>query len=104
MVGGPALLFYISPTEEEIFKRYNPELQKRSLEGRDQRLADHQAFVDKMIEYSKDKRHIWTVWKEADMKEAKKKQREQRAAKKEKKSIADEIRRQRLEGDDAERN
>ena len=38
------------------------------------------------------------------MKEAKRKQMEQRAAKKEKKSIAEEIRRQRLEGDDAENN
>jgi len=47
------LINYVQPTEEELFKRYNPELQKRSLEGRDQKLKDANEFIDKIKEYSK---------------------------------------------------
>ena len=44
---------YITPSEEEIFKRYSPELQKRSLETREQRLKEAEEFVNKLKEYSK---------------------------------------------------
>lgn len=54
--GGPALIRYVQPTEEELFKRYNPDLQKRSLEGRDERLKEANAFIDQLKEYSKDPR------------------------------------------------
>ena len=54
--GGPALIRYVQPTEEELFKRYNPELQKRSLEGRDQRLQEANEFIAQLKEYSKDPR------------------------------------------------
>lgn len=53
LFGGPALIRYVQPTEEELFKRYNPELQKRSLEGREERLKEANDFVDKMKEFSK---------------------------------------------------
>lgn len=47
------LINYVQPTEEELFKKYNPELQKRSLEGRDQRLKEANEFIDRIKEYSK---------------------------------------------------
>lgn len=52
-VGGPALIYYVSPTEEELFLRYNPELQKRSLENRIQKQEDFDNFVARLKEYSK---------------------------------------------------
>ncbi len=53
MLGGPMLIDYVTPTEEELFKRYNPDLQRRSLEGRDQKLKEANEFIDKIKEYSK---------------------------------------------------
>lgn len=41
---------------------------------------------------------VWTVWKEAELAEKKKKMAAEQAAKDQKKNIAEEIRRQRLEG------
>jgi hypothetical protein len=52
-IGGPALVYYISPTEEELFLKYNPELQKRSLENRKGKQEDFDNFVMKLREYSK---------------------------------------------------
>jgi hypothetical protein len=52
-VGGPALIYYVSPTEEELFSRYNPELQKRSLENRLGKQEDFDHFVGKLKEYSR---------------------------------------------------
>ena len=52
-IGGPALVYYVSPTEEELFLKYNPELQKRSLENRLQKQQDFDDFVGKLKEYSK---------------------------------------------------
>jgi len=51
--GGPALIYYVSPTEEELFLKYNPELQKRSLENRIGKQQDFDNFVGKLKEYSK---------------------------------------------------
>ncbi|KAK6607730.1 cbp4 domain-containing protein [Botrytis cinerea] len=55
-VGGPALIYYISPTEEELFLKYNPELQKRSLENRVGKQEDFDNFVARLKEYSKSDR------------------------------------------------
>jgi hypothetical protein len=70
-IGGPALVWYVTPTEEEIFKvrlflatracssvlhpsqRYNPELQAKSLAGREQRQKDFDAFVGQLKEASR---------------------------------------------------
>lgn len=77
-IGGPALVYYVSPTEEELFKaraalpgifetttdaeqRYNPELQKRSLENREQKQQDFDSFVSKLKEYSKSDKPIWAA-------------------------------------------
>ncbi|OCL02632.1 CBP4-domain-containing protein [Glonium stellatum] len=82
-IGGPALVWYVSPTEEELFKRYNPELQKRSLENRKERQEDFDKFVTNLKEYSKSDKPIWTVAKEAEEKnrrEAAAKMREEQQA------------------------
>ncbi|KAK4508728.1 hypothetical protein PRZ48_002467 [Zasmidium cellare] len=71
-IGGPALIYYVTPTEEELFLRYNPELQKRSLERRQEKQEDFDNFVGRLKEYSKSDRHIWTVWEQ----EAEKKRRQ----------------------------
>lgn len=47
------MIYYISPTEEELFLKYNPDLQKRSLENRAQKEQDFDNFVMKLREYSK---------------------------------------------------
>lgn len=51
--GGHLLIQKITPTEEELLARYNPELRQRSLEGREKRLAEWEYFSKKMIEQSK---------------------------------------------------
>lgn len=57
---------WVTPTEEELFKRYNPELQKRSLENRYQKQKDFDDFVNRLKEYSKSDRPIWEVQAEAE--------------------------------------
>jgi hypothetical protein len=52
-IGGPALVYYLQPDPEELFERYNPELQKKALSEREQRLKNHQEFVHKLKEYAK---------------------------------------------------
>lgn len=46
-------MYYVSPTEEELFKKYNPDLQKKSLENRNQKQQEFDEFVSKLKEYSK---------------------------------------------------
>ncbi|CZS96561.1 probable Assembly factor cbp4 [Rhynchosporium agropyri] len=60
-IGGPALVIWVSPTEEELFLKYNPELQKRSLENRVQKQEDFDHFAMKLREYSKSDRPIWVA-------------------------------------------
>ncbi|KAI0192810.1 CBP4-domain-containing protein [Astrocystis sublimbata] len=60
-VGGPLFVMWLQPTDEELFKRYNPDLQKRSLEGRHERQQEFDDFVCKLKEYSKSDKPIWTV-------------------------------------------
>lgn len=44
---------WLTPTEEELFARYNPELQRRSLENREQKQEEFDNFVRRLKEYSK---------------------------------------------------
>jgi hypothetical protein len=55
-VGGPAFVYYVSPTEEELFQKYNPDLQRRSLQNRYERQKEFDDFVNKLKEYSKSNR------------------------------------------------
>ena len=52
-MGGPALTWYLTPTDEELFKKYNPDLQRKSLERRFERQQEFDDFVTKLKEYSK---------------------------------------------------
>ncbi|PMD60854.1 CBP4-domain-containing protein [Hyaloscypha bicolor E] len=58
-IGGPALVYYVSPTEEELFLKYNPDLQKRSLENRAGKEQNFDDFVGKLKEYSRSDKPIW---------------------------------------------
>ncbi|TID19656.1 CBP4-domain-containing protein [Venturia nashicola] len=89
-IGGPALVYYVSPTEEELFKRYNPDLQRRSLENRLSKQQDFDKFVTNLKEYSKSDKPIWEAQADAEQKG-----RDQAA--KDKLSIAAEIERRRKE-------
>jgi len=68
-IGGPALMYYVTPSEGEVFKRFNPELQARNLAMREQRLKDNEIFVSKLIEYSKSDKPVWVVAAEAEKRE-----------------------------------
>lgn len=57
-------MYYVTPSEGELFKRFNPDLQKRNLELRDEREKNYRDFAAKMIEYSKSDKPIWEA--EAD--------------------------------------
>lgn len=52
-VGGPVLVEKLRPTDEELFKRYNPDLQKRSLEEGDRRSREFEEYVGRLKEWSK---------------------------------------------------
>lgn len=52
-VGGPMATAWVVPSEEELRSRYNPDLLKRSLEGREERQAEFNEFVTKLKAYSK---------------------------------------------------
>ncbi|ROW16395.1 hypothetical protein VPNG_02880 [Cytospora leucostoma] len=69
VVGGPALTYYVTPTEEELFKKYNPDLQKKSLANREVRQKEFDDFVCKLKEYSKSDKPIWVVQAEAEAKD-----------------------------------
>ncbi|XP_014560316.1 hypothetical protein COCVIDRAFT_34537 [Bipolaris victoriae FI3] len=93
-VGGPALVWYVTPTEEEIFKRYNPELQKKALAGREQRQKEFDAFVGQLKEAARSDKPIWTAQKEMD---AKRSEAEQQARREERDAYAAESRRRQAE-------
>lgn len=46
-------MYWVSPTEEELFKKYNPDLQKKSLANRQEKQQEFDHFVGKLKEYSK---------------------------------------------------
>ncbi|EXJ80246.1 hypothetical protein A1O1_08388 [Capronia coronata CBS 617.96] len=58
----------VTPAEGELFKKFNPELQKRNLELRDKRQQDYQEFLDQLKEYSKSDKPIWVAAAEAQAK------------------------------------
>ncbi|KAK3632920.1 Assembly factor cbp4 [Elasticomyces elasticus] len=45
-------------------QKYNPELQKRSLERRKEKQEDFDYFVGRLKEYSKSDKPIWAVWEQ----------------------------------------
>ncbi|PGH07443.1 assembly factor CBP4 [Blastomyces parvus] len=65
-VGGPLLVGYVRPTEEELFKRFNPELQKRNLETREQKQKDFDTFVTQLKTHAKSDKSIWHAMRESE--------------------------------------
>lgn len=53
VVGGPAFVEWIRPTDEELRKRYNPDLRQRSEEQGDRRAQEFDDYVTKLKEWSK---------------------------------------------------
>ncbi|KAL2871474.1 uncharacterized protein BJX67DRAFT_162137 [Aspergillus lucknowensis] len=68
-VGGPALVQKLRPTDEELFKRYNPDLQKRSLEEGDRRAQEFDEYVSRLKQWSKSDKSIWLAAQEMEEKE-----------------------------------
>ncbi|CAK7245367.1 MAG: Assembly factor cbp4 [Sporothrix thermara] len=63
-IGGPMLTVYVMPTDEELFQRYNPELQKRSLERREERQAEFNEWLQTLRRQSQSNKPIWIVQEE----------------------------------------
>lgn len=61
-------MYYVTPSEGELFKRFSPDLQKRNLEARDRRTEEYLDFAGKMKEYSKSDKPIWAAAEEAQRK------------------------------------
>lgn len=53
VVGGPAFVEYLRPSDEELRKRYNPDLQKRSAEQGNRKAQEFDDYVSKLKEWSK---------------------------------------------------
>ncbi|KZZ93280.1 CBP4 domain-containing protein [Moelleriella libera RCEF 2490] len=56
----------LTPTEEELRSRYNPDLLKKSIEGRAEREQEFDEFVTRLKEYSQSDKPIWIVVKEEE--------------------------------------
>lgn len=59
MIGGPSLMYYVTPSEGELFQRFSPELQASNLANRARRQREYEDFVGKLKEYSKSDKPIW---------------------------------------------
>jgi len=66
--GGPALMYYVTPAEGVIFSQFNPDLQKKSLALKDERLRQQEAYFAQLKEYAKSDKNIWIAMKEAEEK------------------------------------
>ncbi|KAH0596795.1 hypothetical protein MHUMG1_05103 [Metarhizium humberi] len=65
-VGGPLLTMRLTPTEDELRAKYNPDLLKKSIETREERQQEFDDFVTRLKEYSKSDKPIWIVVKEEE--------------------------------------
>ena len=52
---------YVQKVRPDMEQKYNPDLQKRSLENREQKQQEFDDFVKKLKEYSKSDKPIWIV-------------------------------------------
>ncbi|KAK7513738.1 hypothetical protein IWZ03DRAFT_416585 [Phyllosticta citriasiana] len=93
-VGGPAFTYWVMPSEDELFKRYNPELQKRSLEKREMREQEFDNFVNKLKDWSKSDKPIWEAASEIN---AQRVQEQRQKILDDKKSLAAEVEQRRRE-------
>ncbi|CAD0056916.1 unnamed protein product, partial [Aureobasidium pullulans] len=54
-IGGPYLIYYVTPTEEELFMR-------RSLENRKEKQENFNEWVTQLKKHSKSDLPLWTAW------------------------------------------
>lgn len=52
-------MYYVTPSEGELFQRFSPELQASNLANRARRQREYEDFVGKLKEYSKSDKPIW---------------------------------------------
>ncbi|QKX57178.1 uncharacterized protein TRUGW13939_04286 [Talaromyces rugulosus] len=95
-IGGPMFVLYIRPTDEEIFQKYNPELQKSSIEGRERREQEYDDYVNKLKEWSKSDKSIWFAVKEEEARRKVQVAESTTQAKEEQKAQRDEMRKELL--------
>lgn len=69
MIGGPSLMYYVTPSEGELFQRFSPELQASNLANRARRQREYEDFVGKLKEYSKSDKPIWEAAADAQRRE-----------------------------------
>ncbi len=62
-------MYYVTPSEGELFQRFSPELQASNLANRARRQRDYEDFVGKLKEYSKSDKPIWEAAAEAQRRE-----------------------------------
>ncbi|KAJ5203770.1 uncharacterized protein N7498_004649 [Penicillium cinerascens] len=63
-VGGPAMVQWLRPSDEELVKQYSPELKKRSAEQGNSKEQEFDDYVKKLKEWSKSDKSIWFAAKE----------------------------------------
>ncbi|EEH33485.1 CBP4 domain-containing protein [Paracoccidioides lutzii Pb01] len=97
-IGGPALVQYLRPTEEELFKRFNPELQKRNQETREKRQQDFDDFVMRLKTHAKSDKPIWLAMKESEATNKKQTKLQRQAEKDEAERQKEQIRKELAEG------
>ncbi|KAL4883959.1 hypothetical protein BJY04DRAFT_183596 [Aspergillus karnatakaensis] len=97
-VGGPALVQNIRPTDEELFKRYNPDLQKRSLEEGDRRAQEFDEYVTRLKQWSKSDKSIWFAAQEMEEKARAERELHQNQAKEEARLQREEMRKELMGG------
>lgn len=95
-VGGPVLVEKLRPTDEELFKRYNPDLQKRSLEEGDRRAREFDEYVGRLKEWSKSDKSIWFAAQEMEEKQRAQKETQLNKAKEEARIQKEEMRKELL--------
>lgn len=86
-------------TPADQVQRYNPELQKRSLENREQKQQDFDNFVNKLKEYSKSDKPIWAAAAEDEARTRANGVEEQRRIAEEIQKRRDEIKRHSISGE-----
>ncbi|KAG6088204.1 hypothetical protein E4U31_000243 [Claviceps sp. LM219 group G6] len=84
----------LMPTQDELRSRYNPELLKKSIEEREERQEEFDVFVNRLKEYSRSDKPIWTVMMEEDERQKKAALSAARAQRKEADSQREQMRRE----------
>ncbi|BDD61679.1 assembly factor cbp4 [Monascus purpureus] len=95
-VGGPAFVQYIRPTDEELFQRYNKDIQKQSLEEGPRRAKEFDDYVNRLKEWSKSDKSIWIAAQEQADREREQRNAQQARVQEESKNQRDEMRKELL--------